>query len=292
LQRFANRTGIANLVNFVIALSDAMKNRAVTLKGASIIIATCVNVVLFAQATPRIAQDEITPHLRPMQKGHLWGYVSPAGTFVVPPQFDSAGEFSEGLASVELRHRFGYINEDGEIVIKAKYYAARPFKEGRAWVITKKPFTILGGTGEYGAALNGKVTFIDREGREIVPAFTAEFAADFSEGRAVVRPGEIVGGCSGKVGFIDQEGKWIRKPEFDDARDFREGLAAVNLGAKCHMGGKWGFIGRDGRELIPLRYSYARGFINGRACVALDNEWELIDSRGQGTKVSKDVCLQ
>ncbi|HEY6388633.1 MAG TPA: WG repeat-containing protein, partial [Candidatus Acidoferrum sp.] len=38
-----------------------------------------------------------------------WGYVDADGKSVIPAQFDSASEFSEGVAAVEVNKRFGYI---------------------------------------------------------------------------------------------------------------------------------------------------------------------------------------
>ena len=70
----------------------------------------------------------------------------------------------------------------------------------------------------------------------------------FSDGIARVEKGEtIVEGI--KEGFIDKEGNEIVKPEYDNAHDFSEGLAAVVKDLK------WGFIDKTGNETIALPIS-------------------------------------
>lgn len=107
------------------------------------------------------------------------------------------------------------------------------------------------GTGEYGFALFGQGTYIDHSGREVRRPFLVEQVSNFSEGLAAVRPGKIFGGCSEKVGYLNTQGEWSIKPQFDGARDFSEGLAAVNRGGKCHMGGKWGYVDKNGKLAFP-----------------------------------------
>jgi WG containing repeat len=221
--------------------------------------------------------------LKPAQQDGKWGYVAPFGKFLISSQYESAGHFSERLAAVELNGRFGYISPNGQFVIQPKYFGAGPFKDGFAWVVTKKPLAPFG-RGEYGAALFGQVTYIDHFGRELMRPFSAEHVSNFSEGLAAVRPGKIVGGCSEKVGYVDTRGQWAIKPQFDEARDFSEGLAAINQGGKCHMGGKWGYIDKDGRAAIPLQYDFAGQFKNGHACVEEAETWQLIDAKGNGAQ--------
>jgi hypothetical protein len=234
--------------------------------------------------------DDVT--LKPAQQGGKWGYVDAAGTFVITPQFDSVDPFSEGVAAVELNKRFGYIGTDGHFVIQPKYFRAEPFKEGFAWVMTRKPWTPFG-TGEYGfVARLGQGTFIDHSGREVRRPFPIAGISNFSEGLAAVRPGKVSEGYSGKVGYLNVEGKWSIKPQFDEARDFSEGLAAVNRGAKGHMGGKWGYIGKDGAVAIPFQYDFASQFRDGQACVEEAGQWKLIGARGSGSSVEKSECLR
>jgi len=217
------------------------------------------------------------------------GLVDPFGKFVIRPQFESAHSFSEGLSEVELNKRVGWIGTDGHFVIQPKYFAAGPFKDGFALVVTRKPWTPLG-TGEYGFALFGHVTYVDRTGREIRHPFSVEQARDFSEGLASVRPGNTYGGCSGKVGYLNTKGEWSIKPQFDEGRDFSEGLAAVNEGAKCHGGGKWGYVDKDGSVVIPIRYDFAWQFKNGHACVKEGEQWKRIDKNGNGVPIRADEC--
>jgi WG containing repeat len=166
--------------------------------------------------------------LRPAQLEDKWGYIDPSGNFLIPPQFDCAEPFVDGVAIVELKKRFGYIGTDGHYLINPKYFWVGPFHEGFAWVVTEKPWFPLGHSNEYGVAVFAKATFIDKYGREIRLPFYIERFDSFFEGLAVVRPGKIFGGCSEKAGYMDTKGEWAVKPQFDEAGDFSEGLAAVN----------------------------------------------------------------
>ena len=46
----------------------------------------------------------------------LWGYINDAAAWVIPPQYDSAASFSDGLALVEQDGRLLYITHDGTVV--------------------------------------------------------------------------------------------------------------------------------------------------------------------------------
>jgi WG repeat protein len=259
-----------------------------------------LTILLFFEV-PSVAQVSVPPTLshreientplKPVEQDEKWGYVDLAGKFIIAPQFESADPFSEGVAAVELNKRFGYVGTDGHFVIQPRYFRAGLFREGFAWVVTRKPSTPLG-TGEYGFALFGQVTYIDHSGREVRHPFSAEHVSNFSDGLAAVRPGKIFGGCSERVGYLNTKGEWSIKPQFDEAHDFSEGLAAVNQGGKCHMGGKWGYIDKDGTLVIPYRYDFAGQFTNGHACVAEAEHWNLIDTKGNGIPVEKNECVR
>ncbi|PSO79918.1 MAG: hypothetical protein BRC51_06045 [Cyanobacteria bacterium SW_12_48_29] len=40
---------------------------------------------------------------------------------VINPQFDYAGEFSEGLAPIKISDKWGYIDKTGEMVINPQF---------------------------------------------------------------------------------------------------------------------------------------------------------------------------
>ncbi|MEO0080855.1 MAG: WG repeat-containing protein [candidate division WOR-3 bacterium] len=56
----------------------------------------------------------------------------------------------------------------------------------------------------------------------------------------------------GKWGFIEKTGRHIAEPHFDEAWDFSDGLAEVNIGCRPDKynrtcGGKTGYIDRTGK---------------------------------------------
>jgi hypothetical protein len=196
------------------------------------------------------------------------------------PQSEVTVPNRDTLEPIEENGRWGFANAAGKLVITPKYFAAKPFKEGYAMVVTRKPWTPLGD--EYGEFRLAQVTWIDSTGREIRGPLSVRRALSFSEGLAAVVPDAVMrlkGGCA-KGGYIDTKGQWAIKPQFDGLSDFSEGLAAVNLGANCGMGGKWGYIDKNGNTVIPFRFLSAEQFQNGRTCV-----WE---ERGKGEVIDRN----
>lgn len=71
---------------------------------------------------------------------------------------------------------------------------------------------------------------------------------------------------NGKYGFINDKGKIVIDTQFDDIKEFQEGLAAVSLY------GKWGFINKKGKFVIQPQYSKVGDFSEGRAFVVHEVE--------------------
>lgn len=64
-----------------------------------------------------------------------------------------------------------------------------------------------------------------------------------------------------KWGYLNSKGSLVILDEYDGARDFSEGLAAVN------RNGKWGYINKVGDIIIPFQYRSAGAFSCGLAKV-------------------------
>jgi hypothetical protein len=81
----------------------------------------------------------------------------------------------------------------------------------------------------------------------------------------------------GQWGFIDKSGHFLIKPEFDDAGDFLGSVAAVQ------QAGKWGFVDKSGKfEEQPIFESLSKnGFVGGLAAARLSGKTGYIDSHGK-----------
>jgi hypothetical protein len=136
--------------------------------------------------------------------GLKYGFADSKGNIVIEPQFESANEFSEGLALVELGGHWVYVNETGSVAIQIATQDAQGFSEGLAPVKVRW---------QWG--------FIDKTGALVIqPQF--ESADQFSEGLACVK-------VKGKHGFIDKKGRSVIKPQFGSAKKFRNGIAEVTV---------------------------------------------------------------
>ena len=219
------------------------------------------------------------------QAGKL-GYINKAGKVVVPPQFDRAEQFSEGLAVVRVggrRGTCGYINSDGKFAINPQFDDARSFNAGLALVRMGKQYGFIDKSGKTvikpqfnlaepfseGLALvriGKKYGYISKDGKYAInPQFF--LAASFSEGLAVVRVGR-------SYGYVDKTGKLAIRPQFDQADSFRSGLARVKIGGR---GGKYGFVDKAGKYAINPQYTDAAQFSGGLAAVRRGKKYGYVD---------------
>ena len=79
---------------------------------------------------------------------------------------------------------------------------------------------------------------------------------------------------NGKYGYVDEKGNWVIKPKFDDACDFEDGIARVELDEK------YGLIKTDGTYLFEPKFDDIEDFEDGIARVELDEKYGLIKTDG------------
>lgn len=187
------------------------------------------------------------PHLFKIVKDDRIGFIDSAGNVVIAPQYKSANDFSEGLASVRINGTYGFINESGNFVIPPQYDYATFFSEGLA-VVYK----------------NGKPFYINTKGEK---AFDCIFPAvdAFHNGRAKV------GTKSKHLGYIDKSGNLIIDTIFSTINPFIDGVAVVSKVNKIQTGKDItykspdiGVIDTFGRFVIPYgRYTEIKDLEGG-----------------------------
>ncbi len=137
------------------------------------------------------------------------GYINTAGEWAVPPQYDLAANFSEGLAWVGAADLFGFVDPSGTETIPLMYQSVRGFVAGVAAV-----------------KVGEKWGYINRDNQFLIePRFDGCVAGPFNEGLARVAEDE-------RWGFINRAGEFTIEPQFEMAYDFHEGRAAVEIDGK------------------------------------------------------------
>ncbi len=189
----------------------------------------------------------------PFEDHGKWGYVSPDG-IVIPAHFDYAGLFKGDGPIACVANECGLVGKDGLFIPPTWSRQSSPsiesFSEGLG-VATK----------------DGKWGYVDRERKVVIP-FQFKYAGQFDHGMARVVLGD-------KAFFIDKTGARVT-PEFDGAFEFREDLAAVDVGKSV------GYIRRDGSFALPPLHQSASGidFSEGLAAVRIKGKVGFMDKTG------------
>lgn len=78
------------------------------------------------------------------------------------------------------------------------------------------------------------------------------------------------------ISMLSMSGCGSPGPRYENVRSYSEGLAAVQLN-----NGRWGFINENQSWVIPARFDDAKEFKNGKAAVKLNGKWGFINKRGE-----------
>ncbi|MFA7081437.1 MAG: WG repeat-containing protein [Bacteroidales bacterium] len=196
---------------------------------------------------------QLDTSLIPVKSGDKWGYINKKGEYTINPQFEAADFFKNGLAMIKsLDGKIGYISKDGKFTISAKYKEGTPFNDGLAFVVSD---------GDY-------PTCIDKSDKVIFTLKQANYVFEFSEGLAMFED------LKEKFGFVDKLGKIVVNPQYEKARSFSEGYAAV-----CKED-KWGFIDKTGKVVIKPQFKSVNDFHSGRAAFSDGKQYGFIDIKG------------
>lgn len=197
-------------------------------------------------------EEEVKPIEDSDEMVFRYGFVDKSGNFIIKPQFESSGDFHEGLASAKINKKYGYIDKSGKVVIEPKFDKASDFSDGVARV-----------------NIDGQAGFIDKTGAYIIPPkFGTLDVGNFYDGLAPL--------CvAGKYGYIDKSGEFVIEPKFEKAYDFSNGVAKVKLS------GKYGYIDKSGNFVIEPQFSGVGSFNDGLATIDGDDGYGYIDKSGE-----------
>jgi WG containing repeat len=243
-----------------------------------------------AQSIPSptlIAQEQIVP-LFAIKSNGKWGFINQTGKVIIPPQFEAAGDFQEGLAVVQVGQKYGYIDSRGKVVIQPQFVKAASFSDGLAAVYLKDNWGYINQTGKVvipaqfpevgpfkhgvaNVAFGNKDAYINTTGKVIVKEGDFDRMPHFKEGLAAFTQGN-------KYGYINSDGKIIIPAQFDWAYNFQEGLAQVGNVVGTHK--KYGYIDRTGKLVIGLKFDAVWDFYNGLANVKVGNLRGTINRQG------------
>lgn len=191
-----------------------------------------------------------------------WGFIDTTGAFIISPQFDDAGSFSDDLAPVKKDGKWGFIDKKGNFIIKPQFDEVSCFKEDLAYV-----------------KIYGKYGYIDKNGKFFIkPKFDS--AEPFKDGIAIVKEGNKYYYISKDLQsnrFVRLFRSWkrISRTGFDQAKPFYYGHAAV-----C-IDGKYGYISKKGKYVIKPKYDEAHSFIGEVAPIMQQKKFHYINKKGE-----------
>lgn len=203
-----------------------------------------------------------------------FGVVDKTGSFIVPLEYDTIRDFSNGVAVVKGEitvkdydytyrkyERWGMIDKTGTIVIPLEYTEISEFSDDLLKAKKKYYWIIINKTGK------------------IIATYTE--IGELSEGLARVKSGN-------QWGYIDKTGKIVIPVEYDRAEDFSEGFARV---AKDNTGYSWGVIDKTGKQVLPFGYSKTE--INSMPLSAfVQKEVQRIQEEEKQRKLEEEIKAQ
>lgn len=200
----------------------------------------------------------------------LYGYTDRKGNYVLPPKYEKAQPFSDGVAIVAFPQdeavttqenvlnipfpgHYKLIDTTGRILYSFKYtHLPLEYHDGISRVVLQdEEVKISDNLGTY------RYNYIDKKGNLLFPT-SVKSTRDFSDGLGIFST-EVNG--SAETGVVDTTGKVVLPLGTRIEAPYSEGLAlaSVSYGTPDL---KYGFIDKKGNWAIPPIYDYAQDFFS------------------------------
>ena len=226
-----------------------------------------------------------------LPRGGKWGFIDPAGRWVVKPQFADVGDFHDGLAAVAViepggakkipdaegdsftivdvadQVKWGYIDKTGRVVIIPQYADAEDFEGGLARVNLGgvQPNEFGGRTGRHaqhsesgGGLWGGSGSGVWGNAVDIPDVFVDHSRVE-----------------GGKWGYIDTAGNLLAAKLFDDIGKPDNGLIPVK------SGDGQGYMDKVGNLLAGKLFDDVDQFHGGLAAVKAGDKWGFMNRAGR-----------
>ena len=202
------------------------------------------------------------------RQGSLWGFVDPAGQWVIAPQYLSVDDFAEERTRARVAEGWIVIDRSGQRITRRAYPEMTPVGGGLAGFQAAPETTRRGRPGQWGilSAETGEVL--------VDPQFDGALAP--SEG---LMPASryrtfLVFRLERRWGYVDDRGRWRVPPEFVSAWPFSDGLGLVSRGGEAL------FLSAAGDTALTVSHPVAAPFREGLARVQTRDGWGFIDQTG------------
>ena len=216
----------------------------------------------------------------------LMGYANRAGRVAIPPAYDHAYRFSEGLAAVVKDGRIGYVDTTGRMVIAPRFDSAEPFEGGLARIMVGELYGFIDRTGAYVASpkyndasdFRGRDFATVRRGQE---SGTLDRSGNWRPSSfdelLVLDDSLALGRVRGRTGLVRRATGALIKPfPWEQIGEFSQGLAAVR-----NPPGRFGFIDVTGSLVIPPRFDEVDQFRHGLCKVAAGDTLGYVRRTGE-----------
>ncbi|WP_419213706.1 WG repeat-containing protein [Maribacter sp. X9] len=202
------------------------------------------------------------------------GFINKEGGFIIPPKYEIASIFQEGLAIVRTNFYSGsgYIDKQGNPITKEQYCKTELFNNGIAKVSLNCKSEVIGNPDGHAiySSLNG---FIDKTGKEIIPVIYDQATHWESEGIVLVA-NEIGEGAYGEKGnyiIPIKAGQEVRP-------DKKIGLIKV-IKKGLNQDNVTGYVNNRGKTIIPFLFEEAN--FENEFLIGLKKQWHISEPKAK-----------
>lgn len=196
-----------------------------------------------------------------------YGYMDASGVEVIPPTFNKAFDFSEGLAVAKKSAKYGYISKDGKWVVKPQFNELEPINNGFG----------CGRIGDEWLLLNAKGETIFKFTRP--KKYQTDYYIYLNGGLPFVATPE-------GHGIMNDKGDWVVSPIYNMGWNFM-----ADGGYAFQDKFEWHLFDRDGREILPeIQFKDVYNYNDGIAVVRLEDNSDVITYiRKDGVIIKSDT---